>query len=111
MLEIGAHRLRFLEAPHVHHWDSLMVVDETTSSLFPADLFAHPGDQPAVVQEDLSKQMCQWYRDTGIFAAADPVLRVVERLEKLNPSWIHPMHGGSLLLDVWPIYARSVRCL
>jgi len=109
VLEVGAHRLRFLETPHVHHWDSLMVLDETTNSLFPADLFAHPGDQPAVVQENLSKQMCQWYRDIGIFAAAEPVLRVVERLEKLNPRWIHPMHGGSLPQDVWPKYAHSLR--
>lgn len=32
-----------------------MVVDETTHNLFPADLFGQPGDQPAIVREDLSK--------------------------------------------------------
>ena len=101
--------LRFLETPHVHHWDSLMVLEETTNSLFPADLFAHPGDQPAMVQENLSKQMCQWYREIGIFAAAEPVLRVVERLEKLNPRLIHPMHGGSLPQEVWPTCVHGLR--
>ena len=30
-LDLGAHRLRFLETPHVHHWDSLMCFEEVTS--------------------------------------------------------------------------------
>jgi hypothetical protein len=51
-LDLGRHRLRFLETPHVHHWDSMMVLDETTCSLFPADLFIQPGDQPPIVRED-----------------------------------------------------------
>lgn len=85
------------------------MVDETTGSLFPADLFAHPGDQPAVVLENLSKQMCQWYRDIGIFATAQPALLVVERLEKLNPTGIHLMHGESLPQGVWPVYARILQ--
>lgn len=46
VLELGQHKLRFLETPHVHHWDSMMVFDETTRSLFPSDLFIQPGDQP-----------------------------------------------------------------
>ncbi len=109
VLDLGSHRLCFLETPHVHQWDSLMVVDETTSSLFPADLFLQPGDQPAIVHENLSKQMCQWYHETGIFAAAEPVLRVVERLEMLDPWWVHPMHGGSLPHELWPDYVDGLR--
>lgn len=109
VLDLGSHRLRFLETPHVHHWDSLMVVDETTSSLFPADLFLQPSEQPAIVREDLSKQMCQWYRGAGLFAAEGPVLRVVERLEKLDLQWVHPMHGGSLPREVLPNYVSGLR--
>jgi flavorubredoxin len=109
VLDLGSHHLRFLETPHVHHWDSLMVLEETTSSLFPADLFAHPGNQPAIVYDNVSQQMCQWYRDIGIFAAAEPVLHVVERLEHLHPRWIHPMHGGSLPDAVWPHYVDRLR--
>src|SRR6266540_2354851 len=51
-VQLGKHTLRFLETPHVHHWDSMMVVEETTRSLFPSDLFIQPGDQPPVVDED-----------------------------------------------------------
>ena len=43
--------------PHVHHWDSMMVVENTTGSLFPSDLFIQPDDQPPVVREDRG-QIC-----------------------------------------------------
>ena len=109
VLDLGRHRLRFLETPHVHHWDSLMVFEETTASLFPADLFIQPGDQPPVVREDLSREMCRFYRESGIFAAEAPVRRVVERVRRLRPRWIHPMHGGSLPAEVAPAYFAALQ--
>jgi flavorubredoxin len=109
VIELGEHRLRFLETPHVHHWDSMMAFEETTGSLFPADLFIQPGDQPAVVEEDLSKEMCALYREVGIFPAHEPVLQTVGRIEKMKPLWIHPMHGGSLPNEVIPRYIKALR--
>jgi flavorubredoxin len=108
-IDLGEHKLRFLETPHVHHWDSMMVFEETTSSLFPADLYIQPGDQPPIVHENLGKEMCQFYREIGIFAAEEPVRRVVDRLEGLAPEWIHPMHGGSLPKEVVPNYTKALR--
>lgn len=108
-IDLGEHKLRFLETPHVHHWDSMMVFEETTESLFPADLFAQPGDQPVVVKENLGSLTCQFSRETGIFPAEYPVLRVVDRLEKMNPRWIHPMHGGSLPQDMTHHYFHALR--
>jgi flavorubredoxin len=58
-LELGTHRLRFLETPHVHHWDSMMVVEETTNSLFPSDLYLQPGDQPATTTDNLTAEMLE----------------------------------------------------
>ena len=109
VIDLGEHKLRFLETPHVHHWDSMMVYEETTGSVFPADLFIQPGDQPAVVTENLGKEMCYMYREVGIFAAEEPVRRVVDRIEKLDPQWIHPMHGGSLPKEVVPSYIQALR--
>jgi flavorubredoxin len=108
-VDLGEHTLRFLETPHVHHWDSMMVFEETTRSLFPADLYIQPGDQPAVVRENLGREMCEFYREVGIFAAAEPVLGVVDRLERLELRWVHPMHGGSLPGEVVPDYTRALR--
>ena len=108
-IDLGEHKLRFLETPHVHHWDSMMVFEETTSSLFPADLYIQPGDQPPIVRENLGKEMCQFYGEIGLFAAEVPVRRVVNRIEKLTPKWIHPMHGGSLPKEVVPSYTEALR--
>jgi flavorubredoxin len=109
VLELGRHRLHFLETPHVHHWDSMMVFEERTGSLFPADLFIQPGDQPAVISEDLTELMLETYRAIGIFAHEQPVRQVVERVERLHPEWIHPMHGGSFTSALAPRFYRALR--
>jgi flavorubredoxin len=108
-LDLGRHTLRFLETPHVHHWDSMMVVEETTNSLFPADLFLQPGDQPPLVTDNLGNEMCEVYRAVGIFAHEHPVRQVVDRIEAIDPDWIHAMHGGSLPRDAIPHYVQALR--
>ncbi len=108
-LDLGSHKLRFWETPHVHHWDSMMVVEESTRSLFPSDLFIQPGDQPAVVTENLGSEMCAYYREIGIFAHEDPVRRVVDRIQQLDPRWVHGMHGGTLTPEALPYYVDALR--
>jgi flavorubredoxin len=107
-LDLGHHRLRFLETPHVHHWDSMMVVEETTNSLFPSDLYLQPGDQPPVTSEDLTREMLEAYRAVGIFAHEDPVRAVARRIESLAPDWIHAMHGATITGDALPRYTRAL---
>ena len=102
ILDLGTHKLRFLETPHVHHWDSMMVIDETSRSLFPSDLFIQPADQPPLVTENLSTPMLDLYRAAGIFAHELPIRQVVDRLEKMNLGWVHPMHGGSFEQNAFP---------
>ena len=108
-LELGRHTLRFLETPHVHHWDSMMVVEESTRSLFPSDLYIQPGDQPPVTGENLSMSMVELYRGAGIFAHEDPVRAVSERLEALAPEWIHAMHGATIRGDALHYFASALR--
>jgi flavorubredoxin len=109
VIDLGRHKLRFLETPHVHHWDSMMLFEETTKSVFPSDLFIQPGDQPPVVTEDLGVEMCGFYGEMGIFADEAPVRAVVDRIERLDPAWIHGMHGGSLAGETIPHYIQALR--
>lgn len=109
VLDLGRHRLRFLETPHVHHWDSMMIFEETTRSVFPADLYVQPGDQPVTVDQDLGAEMCDYYREIGIFAHEQPVRAVVERLVELQPDWMHAMHGGSLTREAIPHYTEALQ--
>ena len=109
VLDLGRHKLRFLETPHVHHWDSMMLFEETTRSVFPSDLYIQPGDQPPVVTEDLGAAMCELYRGAGILAHEEPVRRVVDRLELLKPKWMQAMHGGTIAGEAIPYYTRALR--
>ena len=93
----------------MHHWDSMMLFDETTKSVFPSDLFIQPGDQPPVVTENLGSTMCEYYRQIGIFAHDQPVRDVVDRIDALDPHWIHGMHGGSLRRETIPYFIRALR--
>jgi flavorubredoxin len=108
-LALGRHTLRFLETPHVHHWDSMMVVEESTKSLFPSDLFLQPGDQPPVVTENLADPMCEVYRQVGIFAHERPVRQVVDRITRLDLDWVHAMHGGTLTGAALPPYVAALQ--
>src|ERR671915_2266864 len=68
ILKTGKKQFRFIMTPHVHHWDSMMVFEETTGSLFSSDLYIQWGDQPPIVRENLGREMCLGYRESGIFA-------------------------------------------
>jgi hypothetical protein len=34
---------------------------------------------------------------------------VIDRIERLEPEWIHGMHGGSLGRETFPYYVRALR--
>jgi hypothetical protein len=89
-------------------WDASSA-RHATRSVFPADLYLQPGEQPPVVSEDLSSEMCAVYRAVGILAHEDPVRAVVDRVEALQPAWMHSMHGGSLTAEAIPSYTRALR--
>ena len=92
----------------MHHWDSMMIVEETTGSLFPSDLYLQPGDQPAVTTENLAGEMLGAYRTFGIFAHEDPVRAVARRIEELKPAWVHAMHGATIAGEALPYYTRAL---
>ena len=68
ILKTGKKHFKFIMTPHVHHWDSMMIVEENTKSLFTSDLFIQPGENKPIIAEDLSKSMINLYSAAGIFA-------------------------------------------
>jgi len=108
-LKTGNKSLRFIMTPHVHHWDSMMIFEETTKSLFTSDLFIQSGDShKAVISDDLSENMINLYRGIGIFASEQPVRKTTERLVKFNPRMVYPMHGSCLDSSVFPKYVEAI---
>jgi flavorubredoxin len=106
-LKTGKRTLRFLMTPHVHHWDSMMIFEDSTKSLFPSDLFAQPGVNKPVVSDDLSETMISLYRASGIFASEGPVRKTTERLVKLLPKMIFPMHGSCIDNSMFSKYTEA----
>lgn len=54
VLDIGGHRMRWLDTPHVPHaWEAGLLYDETTRTLFCGDLFTQTGSYPATTTDDI----------------------------------------------------------
>ncbi len=107
-LSTGRRTFRFIMTPHVHHWDSMMIFEESTKSLFPSDLFLQPGQNKPVISDDLSENMIDVYRKVGIFASEQPVRQTVQRLAKLKPEMVYPMHGSCFDGSLFPKYADAL---
>jgi len=102
VLETGRHRFRFLPTPHLPHgWDSSLLFEENSRTLFCSDLFHHFGDGPALVESELigpttaaMEQMQQ-----GPMAGYLPYTRhthgQLEDLADLQPTMLAVMHGSS----------------
>ena len=94
--------------PHVHHWDSMMIFEETTKSLFTSDLFIQPGMNKPVISDDLSEAMIALYRAVGIFASENPVRETTKRLVGLDPNMVFPMHGSCIDRSMFGKYADAI---
>jgi flavorubredoxin len=86
----------------------MMMFEESTKSLFTSDLFIQPGQHKPVISEDLSEDMIQYYGIVGIFASEEPVKRAVQKLVKLGPKLVCPMHGSAFDSSVFPKYADAL---
>ena len=54
VLELGAHRVRHIDTPHVPHgWEARVLFEESTGTLLCGDLFTQLGDPPALTTDDV----------------------------------------------------------
>ena len=107
-LKTGKKTFRFIMTPHVHHWDSMMIFEENTKSLFTSDLFIQPGLNKPVLSDDLSESMIALYKAVGIFASERPVRLTTKRLINLNPRMVFPMHGSCIDDSLFNRYAEAI---
>jgi flavorubredoxin len=96
VLDIGAHRVRNIDTPHVPHgWDAGVLYDETSGTLFCGDLFSQVGDGPALVTDDIvgaAGEAEDLFGATCLTPQTGPTLRA---LAELAPSTLAIMHGSS----------------
>ena len=101
VLVTGKRRFRFRQTPHVPHcWDASLMFEETTSTLFGSDLFAHGGDVEALITANIIERTHDGLiaDQQGPFANAYPYTSqtgpILEGLASLEPRRIATMHGS-----------------
>src|SRR5690606_23235206 len=54
VLDLGGKRVRYIDTPHVPHaWESGLIFEETTKTLFTGDLFTQLGSGPAITGKSI----------------------------------------------------------
>ena len=94
VLDLGGKRVRRIDTPHVTHcWDTGLIFEETTGTLFCSDLFAQLGDGPATSEGDIVAPAIateEAFNATSLTPATAPTIR---RLADLRPTRLALMHG------------------
>ena len=100
VLDLGSHRMRHIDTPHVPHgWEARVLFDETTGVLFCGDLFTQLGDGPALAEHDLLDAAAEAedaFGQTCLTPATAPTIR---SLAELEPTTLATMHGSSFSGD------------
>jgi flavorubredoxin len=122
LLDIGGAQLgrRVLEiaTPHVpHNWESHMLFEQVSGTLFCGDLVSQLGDGPPLVGDDLVEAAVEaedLFRQTSLGPAVPATYR---RLADLEPSRLAIMHGssyegdaGGLLRTMADVYEQRYGC-
>jgi flavorubredoxin len=96
-LELGGHRLRWLDAPHLPHgWDCGFLIDETTSTLLCGDLFTQGGaDLPPVTEADILESSEAFRQQMDYFSHTTDARALLQRLAATNPTTLACMHGSA----------------
>ncbi|MDP1821550.1 MAG: MBL fold metallo-hydrolase [Acidimicrobiales bacterium] len=102
VLDIGGHRLRWLDTPHVpHSWDAGAMFDETTGTLFCGDLFAAFREFGPTTDDDLlapalaDDEASGW----GSWSLHPTSGAQVRRLAELDVRTLAPMHAAAFTGD------------
>jgi flavorubredoxin len=96
VLNLGGKRVRHLDTPHVPHcWESRLLFEETTQTLFCGDLFTHFGKGPSLTTSDIvgpAEQAELMFKASCLTPTTGSTIR---SLAELNPSVLAIMHGSS----------------
>jgi len=95
VLDLGDHKVRHIETPHVPHaWEARLLYEETTNTLLCGDLFTQLGNGPAITSSDIVEPAGQAedvFRASCLTPSTAPTIR---RLAELAPTTLAVMHGS-----------------
>ncbi len=100
-LELGRHRIRHLDTPHVPHgWDARVLYDEETRTLLSGDLGTQLGNGPAITSDASIVEAARQAEDAfGATCLTPQTAATIRRLAALEPVTLAVMHGSSYTGD------------
>jgi flavorubredoxin len=95
VLELGRHRVRHIDTPHVPHgWEARVLYEETTETLLCGDLLTQLGNGPAITTEDIVGAAAQAEDVFGATCLTPNTAPTIRRLADLAPTTLAVMHGS-----------------
>jgi flavorubredoxin len=95
IIDLGAHRVRHIDTPHVPHgWEARVLFEETTGTLLCGDLFTQLGDGPAVTSDDIVEAASVAEDVFGASCLTPTTGSTMRGLADLAPSTLAVMHGS-----------------
>lgn len=95
VLDLGGKRIRYIDTPHVPHaWESGLIFEEVTRTLFTGDLFTQLGNGPALTESSLVAAAIaaeESFHATALTPGTAPTIRALKALE---PARLAVMHGS-----------------
>ena len=100
VLELGTHRVRHIDTPHVPHgWEARVLFEETTKTLLCGDLFTQLGQGPALTSNDVLAAAAQAEDVFGASCLTPTTAPTIRALADLDPYTLAVMHGSSVTGD------------
>lgn len=100
VLELGRHRVRHIDTPHVPHgWEARVLFEETTKTLLCGDLFTQLGQGPALTSNDVLAAAAQAEDVFGASCLTPTTAPTIRALADLDPHTLAVMHGSSVTGD------------
>jgi flavorubredoxin len=95
VIELGVHRVRHIDTPHVPHgWEARVLYEETTKTLLCGDLLTQLGNGPAITSEDIVEAAAQAEDVFGASCITPNTAPTIRRLADLAPTTLAVMHGS-----------------
>ena len=95
VLDIGGRQIRYIDTPHVPHaWESGLIFEEVTKTLFTGDLFTQLGDGPPLTKEPIADAAIAAEEGFHATALTPTTAATIRRLKKYSPTRLAVMHGS-----------------
>jgi len=97
ILDLGRHRLRWIDTPHVpHQWESGLMMELETRTLLAGDLFTQGGSGATPLTEgDILGPSEEFRKQMDYYAHAPQTAATLERLAREQPATLACMHGSA----------------